>query len=162
MAEAIPWSEAAANAIEISMRSRPIKDDEPTVEIIRSECPAFRRFHVGEGGHTLTMSAGAAERILSKLNDTARARGIRYNTDFALRHIDGDGVSHTYSGCYVIGAERGGMIDHVRSIGENTRGCFKLVDLADDVAYYTDRGTIDYAPEAMQFIRWWANYREPY
>lgn len=87
----------------------PITDGEPVVTVQWSEHPAFSTWRDSE----LKLSATAAEIVLTHFNEEREGdeRGGYDKTGFEIADENGDVV---YTGRYDIGAESGGLVEHIR------------------------------------------------
>lgn len=102
--------------IEAAAEANPIKDGEPVVTINWSEHPAFYRWEDGE----LKLSITAADSILRALDLKAHNDPDHgyYKTSFQITGTDPDGEEINYEGRYDLGDCDGGLIQHIRAIGE--------------------------------------------
>lgn len=115
----------------------PIKDGEPVVNIPFSENPAFYSFMIEDqkmitlhpdGTETATilqkmprcvLSVTAADIVLNHFDKIEAAKdGGYYKTDFVITWTDEDGEQGQYKGRYDLGDNDGGLIEHIRSLGE--------------------------------------------
>lgn len=115
----------------------PIKDGEPVVNIPFSEDPAFYSFMIEDqkmitlhpdGTETETtlqemprcvLSVTAADIVLNHFDKIEAAKdGGYYKTDFIITWTDEDGEHGEYKGRYDLGDNDGGLIEHIRSLGE--------------------------------------------
>ena len=99
------------------MNKHPIRESEPVVLINWSEHSAF----YGWDDDTLAMSVAAAEIILGTLDAENHADpefGGYDKTSFTISGTYDDGEEFTYQGRYDLGDGEGGMIRHIRSLGE--------------------------------------------
>lgn len=102
--------------IEAAAEANPIKDGEPVVTINWSEHPAFYQWDDG----ALKLSISAADSILRALDLKAHNDPDHgyYKTSFQITGTDPDGEQINYEGRYDLGDCDGGLIQHIRSIGE--------------------------------------------
>lgn len=103
--------------IESTAGEYPIIDGDPVVTIEWSEHPAFYAWEDGE----LNLSLSAAEIILSTLDkECANIEHYGYDkTKFTIEWTDSEtGEARTYQGRYDLGDNDGGLIAHIRAIGE--------------------------------------------
>lgn len=102
--------------IEAAAEANPIRDGEPVVTINWSEHPAFYQWEDGE----LKLSISAADSILRALDLKAHNDPDHgyYKTSFQITGTDPDGNEINYSGRYDLGDCDGGLIQHIRAIGE--------------------------------------------
>lgn len=142
--------------IEKIASEHPIKEGEPVVTICWSENPAFYSWDDNE----LKLSVAAAEIILTHFDKEVHAAGDRgYDkTKFIIEYVNEDGERDTYEGCYDLGDDDGGMIEHIRAFGEwyLKKGHYgnghpsdedretgkEIVKFADMLEGYTARGKI--------------------
>lgn len=99
------------------MNKHPIRESEPVVLINWSEHSAF----YGWDDDTLAMSVAAAEIILGTIDAENHADpefGGYDKTSFTISGTYDDGEEFTYQGRYDLGDGEGGMIRHIRSLGE--------------------------------------------
>lgn len=102
--------------IEATAKAYPIEEGEPVVTIEWSENPAFYDWNDTD---TLKLSVAAAELILESIDKDVHRQGRGYDkTSFRINWKDESGEEMTYSGRYDLGDNDGGLISHIRSIGE--------------------------------------------
>lgn len=98
-------------------RQYPIEDGAPVVTIRWSEHPAFIW-----ADEELRLSVKAAEKVLSALDAEEHERGAGFGgyfkTSFRIDWTDETGEACSYEGRYDLGDGDGGMVAHIRSIGE--------------------------------------------
>lgn len=103
--------------IEEQMKAHPIKEGEPVVLIRWSEHPGFYSWE----DNTLRLSVAAAETILrtfdTENNEDPEEHGYD-KTSFIITGKLDNGDEFTYEGRYDLGDGEGGMIQHIRSLGE--------------------------------------------
>lgn len=102
--------------IEAAAEANPIQDGAPIVIINWSEHPAFYQWEDGE----LKLSINAADSILRALDLKAHndpEHGY-YKTSFSITGTDPDGEEISYEGRYDLGDGEGGLIQHIRNLGE--------------------------------------------
>ena len=93
----------------------PIKEGEPIVLINWSEHVALGEF----ADNTLKLSVTAAEHILSAFDKEVNQEGRGYDkTRFTITGTDETGEQFSYDGRYDLGDNDGGLIQHIRGIGE--------------------------------------------
>ena len=107
--------------IDKEIQEHPQQTDAPCVLIHWSEHPAFTRY----ADDSLLLSLTAAENILRTLDteqhetrETENGSGWYYKTKFTIYGKDEAGEPFEYSGRYDLGDGEGGLIQHIRSIGE--------------------------------------------
>ena len=147
----------ARRVIREESEAHPVKDGEPVVVLEWSECPGIE--------DNTRLSSTAAENVLRALDeyqhatrDTARGCGWYWKTSFAIESGDTDenGEPVTYTGRYDIGDNDGGLVAHIRAIGEyslrhdafghektatETRNAY--IDMADWLAGYVETVAAD-------------------
>ena len=99
------------------MNTHPLKAGEPVVLIRWSEHPAFYAWP----DDTLELSVAAAEIILRKFdadNHNDPDFGGYDKTSFTISGTGDDGEPFTYEGRYDLGDGEGGMVEHIRRLGE--------------------------------------------
>lgn len=100
--------------IESAAEVNPIQDGAPVVTINWSEHPAFYNWDDG----ALKLSITAADSILRALDMKAHNDHGYYKTSFQITGTDPNGDEINYDGRYDLGDGDGGLIQHIRSIGE--------------------------------------------
>lgn len=102
--------------IEAAAEANPIQEGAPVVTINWSEHPAFYQWADGE----LKLSISAADSILRALDLKAHNDPDHgyYKTSFQITGTDPDGEAINYEGRYDLGDCDGGLIQHIRAIGE--------------------------------------------
>lgn len=126
--------------------AHPVEGGAPVVEIPFSEHPAFyswthsrdqikvtittdghgrtvdRKEEITEPRRRCLLSVAAADEILKHYDAAVQAseKGY-YKTDFVITWTDDDGEPNTYEGRYDIGDGDGGLVAHIRAIGEFDR-----------------------------------------
>ncbi len=107
--------------IERTAETYPIKDGEPVVTINWSEHPAFCAYD----DDALKLSVAAADSILHALDmkqhntrETENGVGWYFKTKFTITGTDPDGDPIDYHGRFDIGDGEGGLIQHIRNLGE--------------------------------------------
>lgn len=101
--------------IEATAKAYPIAENEPVVIIEWSENPAFYSWADNE----LKLSIAAAELILTSLDNDVHKQHRGYDkTSFCIIWTDENGEEMQYNGRYDLGDNDGGLIAHIRSIGE--------------------------------------------
>ena len=115
----------------------PIKDGEPVVNIPFSENPAFYSFMIedqkmitlqpdGTKTEEITqkmprcvLSVTAADIVLNHFDRIEAAKNCGYDkTDFIITGKDENGEDINYTGRYDLGDNDGGLIEHIRAVGE--------------------------------------------
>lgn len=103
------------------MNKHPIEDSAPYVLIHWSEHPAFYAWDDDE----LKLSITAAEHILFKFDKeqnetrgTENGHGWYFKTKFSIFWTNENGEEGSYQGRYDLGDNDGGLIQHIRAIGE--------------------------------------------
>lgn len=102
--------------IDSTAEAHPIREGEPVVTIEWSEHPAFYQWEDG----ALKLSVRAADHILGALDLKAhndREHGY-YKTSFRITGATAEGEAISYEGRYDLGDGEGGMIRHIRNLGE--------------------------------------------
>ena len=102
--------------IEAAAEANPIQEWEPVVTINWSEHPAFYQWEDDE----LKLSITAADSILRALDLKAHNDPDHgyYKTSFQITGTDPDGDEINYEGRYDLGDGEGGLIQHIRNLGE--------------------------------------------
>lgn len=102
--------------IESTAEANPIQEGAPVVTINWSEHPAFYQWEDGE----LKLSIPAADHILRALDLKAHNDPDHgyYKTSFQVTGTDPDGEEISYEGRYDLGDGEGGLIQHIRNLGE--------------------------------------------
>ena len=103
--------------IEATAEANPIQEGQPTVTIRWSEHPAFYKWEDDQ----LKLSVAAADSILRALDMKAHNDpncGGYWKTAFLITGTTPDGDNINYDGRYDLGDGDGGLIMHIRSIGE--------------------------------------------
>lgn len=102
--------------IEAAAEANPIQEGAPIVTINWSEHPAFYQWEDGE----LKLSIPAADHILRALDLKAHNGPDHgyYKTSFQITGTDPDGEEISYEGRYDLGDGEGGLILHIRNLGE--------------------------------------------
>lgn len=103
--------------IEATAKAYPVEEGAPVVTIEWSEHPAFYDWNDKD---TLKLSVAAAEIILKTLDAERhkQPRGGYDKTSFRINWKDENGEEMQYNGRYNLGDNDGGLIAHIRSIGE--------------------------------------------
>lgn len=102
--------------IEATAKTHPIEEGAPVVTIEWSENPAFYDWNDTD---TLKLSVAAAELILESIDKDVHRQGRGYDkTSFRINWKDENGEEMQYNGRYDLGDNDGGLIAHIRSIGE--------------------------------------------
>ena len=116
---------AGRHFISETEQAHPITPGAPFVEIPFSENPAFYAYNEqsSKTGEPLRLSIAAAEIIIRHYDAEVYADpdSAYDKTEFVIRYTDEHGQPATYSGRYDLGCDAGGLVSHIRSLGENLR-----------------------------------------
>lgn len=126
------------------MNTHPIEEGAPCVLIHWSEHPAFYAW----GDDELKLSITAAENILFEF-DKPQKEGGYYKTKFSIFWTNENGTEGSYQGRYDLGDNDGGLIQHIRAIGE-----WKLTH--DDFGHEKDEP--DETNDILDFAHWLSSF----
>ena len=108
------------SAIALYTAMHPVKEGKPTVKIGKSEMRGLP----GCFEEYIEVSLQAADKILGTLDmwqhqvrETSDCFGYYHKTDFIITYTE-NGEANTYEGRYDIGDGEGGLLNHIRNLGE--------------------------------------------